>query len=43
MPRNSLALNMRCITALPIGLTFDGVFPTVANLLRERSNGSIQP
>ena len=33
---------MRCITALPVGLTFDGVFPTVANLLRERPNGSIQ-
>lgn len=31
--------NRRCITALPVGLTFDGVFPTVANLLRERSNG----
>ena len=42
MPQNSLALNMRCITALPVGLTFDGVFPTVANLLRERPNGSIQ-
>ena len=26
MPRNSLALNMRYITALPVGLTFDGVF-----------------
>ena len=43
MPRNSLVLNMRYITSLPVGLTFDGVFPTVANLLRERHNVSIQP